>query len=161
MDTELELYARQIGGLIERVVPAVEGLDEAQLNRRPATEMNSVYIIAAHMLGNMEAWALGIVCEQDVQRDRVAEFSASGADGAELASAARELRSRVDAALGALDVSALDEMREPLASHWGTGTPHPMSVRQLLLSTIVHNASHAGHLEITRELTLAISARGG
>ncbi len=158
---ELELYTRQIGSLIARVVPAVEGLDATQLNWRPAPEMNSTYIIAAHMLGNIEAWTLGTVCGQDVDRDRVAEFSASGADGAELAAAAGDLKARVEAALGALAPGVLGEIREPLPLHWGTGTPRPLSVRQLLLSAIVHNASHAGHLEVTRELAVANAAHGG
>ncbi len=99
----------------------LEGLSEAQLNWRPAIEgANSAYVIAAHTLGNARAWVLGIACGQPVERDRQAEFRASGAAGG-LAAAARELSGEIEAALAALTPAELDRRLVPSQSLWGEG----------------------------------------
>jgi hypothetical protein len=110
-----------------------------------------VYIIAAHTLGNLEAWVLGIACEQPIERDRPAEFRACGPDAAPLIARAHDLARRFDDALGALPPTALDEVREPPASLRGVGPAKPLTVREALLVTIQHAATHLGQLDITRD----------
>src|SRR3972149_2585702 len=69
-----------------------EGLSGAQLVWRPPIDgANSAYVIAAHTLGNARAWVLGIACGKAVERDRPAEFRASGRDAADLLAHRREL----------------------------------------------------------------------
>lgn len=153
---ELELYVAELRRLLSLLSEATNGLGEAQLNWRPdAPDTNSAYVIAAHTMGNLEAWVLGIVCGQRVDRDRPAEFASSGADAAPLVAKATELATCFADALAALPASALDETRRPAQSHWGIGPPHPVTVRQALMETIEHAAIHLGQLNVTLDLARA------
>lgn len=159
MTGELALYEAQLKHLLDRLCVAIEGLDGVQLNwRPPAPDANSVYVIAAHVLGNAEAWVLGIACGQPIERDRPAEFAAAGTDAAPLIARARDLARRFEEALGALPPQALDEVRQPSPTLWGEGTPRPVTVREALMEVIEHAAIHIGQIHITRDLALA-SAR--
>lgn len=156
MDDETAVYASQLSSLLRRVARTVEGLSEAELNwRPPAPDANSVFVIASHIVGNLEAWVLGIVCGEDVGRDREAEFAAAGADASSLVERAEGLSERFERALGRLPAGALDELLAPDAGLWGNEPPAEISRRRVLGSTIVHISGHMGHLEITRDLAVA------
>ncbi len=156
MTGEIALYATELKHLLDRLCAAIEGLDEAQLNwRPPLPDANSVYVIATHVLGNAEAWVLGIACGLPVERDRPAEFAAAGAETASLVARARELSRRIEEALSALPPKALDEPREPSPSLWGEGTPRPVTVGEALMHVVEHAATHLGQIDITRDLVLA------
>jgi len=156
MTGELALYATQLKRLLDRLCATIEGLEEAQLNwRPPAPEANSIYVIATHLLGNAEAWVLGIACGQPIQRDRPAEFRATGPSAARLVTRARQLARRIDEALAALPAGVLDEARQPPQSLWGAGTAEPVTVREALMHVIEHACTHLGHIDVTRDLALA------
>jgi hypothetical protein len=155
MDAEIEGYRRQIQSLLKRVCACLEGLSEAQLNWRPPMHgANSAYVIAAHTLGNARAWVLGIACGWPLERDRPAEFEASGPDAAGLRAQAQRLSNDIDAALAALAPSALEQRLLPARSLWGEGEPRRISVRQALLEVVEHASIHLGQLQITRDLAL-------
>ncbi|MEE8337468.1 MAG: DinB family protein [Dehalococcoidia bacterium] len=159
MDDEVTVYASQLSSLLRRLAGTVEGLSEAELNwRPPAPDANSAFVIATHMVANMEAWVLGIVCGEPISRDREAEFAAAGADAAPLVAAAEALSERFEAALGRLAPDRLDELLTPDPTLWGTGAPSEISARRALVGAIVHNAGHIGHLEVTRDLAVAHAA---
>ena len=159
MNNELALYAAELKRQLDRLSAAVATLSKAQLNWRPATPgANSSYAIVSHVIGNMEAWVLGIVCEQPLRRDRPAEFAASGPDAANLIANARELVSRFEAALAALPPDALDQTRHPSKEHWGESEPEPITVRAALMHTTEHAALHYGQLQITKDLLLQTDA---
>ena len=64
---------------VERIIAALARLEEAgvPLDWRPAAAgANSVYVLAAHALGNVEEQLLGVLCGLPVERDRDSEFSA-------------------------------------------------------------------------------------
>jgi uncharacterized damage-inducible protein DinB len=155
MEAEIESYSRQIRSILERVCACLDGLSEAQLNRRPPVDgANSVYVIAAHTLGNARAWVLGIACGRPLERDRPAEFRASGRDAAELTAQARRLLDEIEAALAGLSPSALDRRLLPPQSLWGEGVPQEISVREAILHVVEHASIHLGQLQITRDLAL-------
>ncbi|MBI1884857.1 MAG: DinB family protein [Chloroflexi bacterium] len=152
MDAEIEGYSGKIRSLLDRIRASVDGLTEAQLNRRPPLDgANSPYVIAAHTLGNARAWVLGIACGQAVERDRPAEFVASGR-AADLLAAARQLSGEIEAALAVLSLSDLERRLVPAKSLWGEGEPHEISVRQALLEVVEHASIHLGQLHITCDL---------
>ncbi len=156
MDDEVTVYASQLSSLLRRVARTVEGLSESELNwRPPAPDANSAFVIATHMIANLEAWVLGIVCGEDVRRNHEAEFAAAGADATPLVEAATGLSERFELALGRLPPGALDRLLTPDPTLWGTGPPSEISARRALVSAIVHNAGHIGHLEITRDLAVS------
>ncbi len=157
MNAEIGAYSRQIRSILERVCACLDGLSEAQLNWRPPSDgANSAYVIAAHTLGNARAWVLGIAGSQPLERDRPAEFRASGRDAAELSAAASELLGQIESALAALPAAELDRRLVPAQSLWGEGEPQEISVREALLHVLEHASIHPGQLQITRDM-----AQGG
>ena len=156
MTGELDLYLSELKRILAKLREAIEGLDEAQLNWRPSTpEANSVYVIAAHILGNIEAWVLGIAGGQPIERDRPAEFRAEGPEAAPLVARAHQLESQIDQALASLAPATLEQQREPSQSLWGEGAPRPVTVRAALMHAIEHAATHLGHIDVVRDLALA------
>ena len=154
MNPEIETYSRQIRSLLKRVLAALEGLSEAQMNRRPPIAgANSAHVIAAHTVGNARAFVLGIACEREMGRDRPAEFRAAGSY-AQLAEETQELLEEIKAALTALDASALDRRLVPSPELWGDEEVREISVRQALLAVVEHASIHLGELHVTRDLAL-------
>jgi len=155
MDAETESLSRQIRSILERVSACLEGLSEAQLNWRPPIDGgNSVYVIATHTLGNARAFVLGIACGQPIERDRPAEFRASGRDAADLTARARRLSDDIEAALAGLPSSGLDRRLLPPQSLWGEGEAQEISVREAILHVVEHASIHLGQLQITRDVAL-------
>jgi uncharacterized damage-inducible protein DinB len=155
MGTEIESLSRQIRSILERVSECLEGLNEAQLNWRPPVDgCNSVHVIATHTLGNARAFVLGIACGRPLERDRPAEFRASGRDASDLAAQARRLLDDIDTCLAGLSSSALDRRLLPPQSLWGEGQAQEISVREAILHVVEHASIHLGQLQITRDLAL-------
>ncbi len=155
MDAEIQSLSRQIRSILERVCGCLEGLSEAQLNWRPPIDgANSVYVIATHTLGNARAFVLGIACGQPLERDRPAEFRASGRDAADLTAQARRLSEDIEAALAGLSASELNRRLLPPKSLWGEGEPQEISVREAVLHVVEHASIHLGQIQITRDLAL-------
>ncbi|MGB2695788.1 MAG: DinB family protein [Dehalococcoidia bacterium] len=158
MNGEVTLYANEIERLLDRLCRSIEGLDETQLNwRPPAPETNSVFVIATHLLGNMEAWVLGIVAGQPIVRDRPAEFASLGPTAAPIIARARELGDSFASAMNSLPSGRLDEVQTPPEALWGAGAPAPRSGREALMHTIEHAAMHLGQIDITLDLIRADS----
>jgi uncharacterized damage-inducible protein DinB len=156
MNPELDLYRTELKALLAKLCETLGGLSEAQLNwRPPVDESNSVYVIATHTLGNAEAWVLGIACGQPIERDRPAEFRASGASSEPLVAKAGALAGRIEEALADLSDGLLGEAREAPAQLFGAGQARPVTVREALLHVVEHASNHIGHIELTRDLARA------
>ncbi|MGA2284724.1 MAG: DinB family protein [Dehalococcoidia bacterium] len=155
MTTEVQTLSHQIRSLLTRVAEAVQGLSQSQLNWRPSIAgANSAYAIAAHTLGNARAWVLGIACGQQVERDRPAEFRASGGDAAVLAAEAKNLSHEIESALASLSPADLERRLVPPPDLFGEGEPYEISVREALLHVVEHAALHLGQLQLTHDLAL-------
>jgi uncharacterized damage-inducible protein DinB len=155
MDAEIESLSRQIRSILERVCACLDGLNETQLNWRPPVDgANSMYVIATHTLGNARAFVLGIACGQPLERDRPAEFRASGRDAADLTAQARRLLDDIESALAGLSPSELGRRLLPPQSLWGEGDVQQISVREAILHVVEHASIHLGQLQITRDLAL-------
>lgn len=158
MNAEIETLSRQVRSILSRVCGCLEGLSEAQLNWRPPVDgANSAYVIATHTLGNARAWILGIACGRPMERDRPAEFRASGRDASALVAEARRLSGEINAALLALSPSDLDRRLVPPRSLWGEGEPQEISVREAILHVVEHASLHLGEILLTRDLALGRS----
>ena len=155
MTGEISSYTTQLKSLLGRLCEVAQGLDEAQLNRRPPIDgANSAYVIATHTLGNARAFVLGIACGRPMGRDRPAEFRASGRDASALVAEAQRLSGEIEAALAALSPSDLEQRLVPVASLWGEGEPREISRREAILHVIEHASLHLGHLQMTRDWAL-------
>ena len=150
MNAELDTYRRYLRDRIAAVPTALEGLSAADLNRVPSFPgANSLLVIATHIFGSTRSWVLGIVCGQDLQRDRPAEFAAQGTF-AEVSLAARSLCDDIDKALSSLDPAVLDDRYTPAKQLWGESEPYELMRRDGLAHMLEHAGMHLGHIDITR-----------
>lgn len=149
MEAELESFQRAYLDSLDRVSACLEGLSAGQLNwRPPAPEANSLYVLATHIMGNMEENVLAFAGGLPSDRDRPSEFVAEG-DGADaLIQRARELSTRIRAGIAGLSLADLDLMR----THPRFGQ---ISAREVLMVPVRHAAEHIGQMELTRDLAQA------
>jgi Protein of unknown function (DUF664). len=155
MNPEIDTYSRYIREKIAQIHTALRDLSEDQLNRAPDLPgANSAYVIATHTFGNMRAWVLGIICGQDLRRDRPAEFASRGTYQ-ELSKVACELSGEIAAALQELDPATLGDRFVPAQELWGEGDPVELERRGCLAHVLEHAGIHLGHIQMTVELLKA------
>ena len=130
---------------VDRLLACLDGLDTDALNWSPLPTGNSLYILATHIIGNIEETVWGVVCGENVQRNREAEFQASGSDPALLLAHWQELREKIDQALAAMSSAELAQLRV----HPRRG---PMSGHEILVIVARHAAEHLAQAEMTRDL---------
>lgn len=151
MNAELDTYNRYLQERIAAIPAALEGLSAEELNRVPDfTGANSLFAIATHVFGSTRSWVLGIVCGQDLERDRPSEFVARGTFD-ELSEAARRLSRDIEQALSSLDPALLDDRYAPPQKLWGESEPYELMRRDGLAHMLEHAGLHLGHIHITRQ----------
>jgi Protein of unknown function (DUF664) len=127
--------------------------DELANRRPPFRDANSAYAILTHCLGVMEYWGGATVAARPVQRDRAAEFTATG-DVAGLLRRADQARRRLRE-----DIVGLDAAAPP--AHVGTDrgpsdpVPYAEAKGAVLLHVLEELFQHLGQMEITRDALLA------
>ena len=96
-----------------QIVRAARALDERQLWQRATPRCNSVGNLILHLTGNVRQWIIGGVGQTPIERDRAAEFAATGPAPLDPILAALE-RVVGDACgvIAALDADALQARRE-------------------------------------------------
>ncbi|HEY8286380.1 MAG TPA: DinB family protein [Chloroflexota bacterium] len=147
----LSAYAGAIDEAISGIVGSLEGLDQEQLNWRPAAPgANSLWVLAVHSIANAEQTVLAILGGAPDTRDREAEFAAHGASPEAARAQWNGARQELRAAIARLSPEDLE--REHTHPRRGVMTGH-----QLLLLVISHASEHRGHASLTRDLLLARS----
>jgi Protein of unknown function (DUF664) len=152
-DGQVGISADAVASYVDRAVEAmadiVTGLGDELANTRPDLPgANSPYAILRHCLGVMEYWAGHVVAGRTVERDRAAEFRATG-HVADLAAAAGEARRRFRADLVTAELDA-----RPRGGH-PTTRPDELELTSqghALLHVMEEAYQHLGQLEITRDL---------
>ena len=130
------------------MVRIVADLGDDLANRRPPFPgANSPYVLLTHCLGVMEYWAGATVAGRPFERDRAAEFTASGSV-APLLAQAEKARERL-----AEDVAGLGAWDAPLSVHRDPDDPVPYSETKgaVLLHVLEELFQHLGQMEITRD----------
>jgi hypothetical protein len=149
---EIVAFADPIVGAIERIIRCLDGLDAEGLNWRPPAPLtNSLYVLAFHTMGSAEAAIIGELGGQPVQRDRDAEFTASGDSAEPLYARWEALKPRLHETLARLTVADMEKS----VHHRRFGA---MSGRAFLILAAQHPAEHTGHAELTRQLLDAARA---
>jgi len=145
-------YLYYVDEALDGMVAIVTELGDELANRRPDLPgANSPYVVLHHCLGVMEYWAGAIVAGRSVERDRGAEFRASGPVD-ELAERTRRARAQLEADLAQL---------EPFAPPRGTPEPEdadsPVGRTQggALVHVYEELAQHRGQMEGCRDVLLA------
>lgn len=129
----------------------VAGLGDDVANRRPALPgANSPYVILRHCLGVMEFWGGQVVAGRAVERDRAAEFRASGpVDGLIKAAQTAKITFRADAATAAPDAPTRGEH-----GRWKGDELETLTQGGALLHVLEELTQHLGQLELTRDILL-------
>ncbi len=142
--SEVESFRRRLFEELDRIVNALDGLDEGAVNWQPqAAGANSLLVLVTHALGAAEEHILRRLCGETIERSRAAEFGTRG-DATHIRERAAEVKRRITAALERVDVARLDEERDtPVGKR-------PM--RAWLIHAVAHAAEHAGQAELTRDL---------
>lgn len=149
MEAEGAMLAQKMAGVLDHVVECLDGLDADALNwRPPAPDTNSLYVIATHVLGNVEESIFQILGGRDVGRRRDREFVAEGPDAQVITQRWQRLRSELQDAIAALTADDLERTYQH--PRRGALTGH-----EVLLLVITHASEHLGEAQLTRMLALA------
>jgi hypothetical protein len=149
-------YLYFVDEALDGMIQIVTELGDELANRRPDVPgANSPYAVLAHCLGVMEYWGGHLVAGRAIERDRDAEFRASG-PVAPLVDRARRARHQLES-----DMADLEAYAPP------RGVPHPLDAELPLARTqggaLVHLyeelAQHLGQMEGYRDVLRAPWAR--
>jgi len=148
MEGEVRDYLVELGFLRGQIRDAIKGLDDKGVNWHPLSEQaNSIYAIISHLTGSESFWVRGVIGKQAIERDRDAEFRASG-QLSELLQRWEQVGRATETALGELTSSELAEPRTvPVFPGGG-----PATVRWCIAHIIGHYGIHVGHIQVTRQL---------
>jgi hypothetical protein len=150
ISTEDFLY--YVDEAFDGMVAIVSELGDDLANRAPDLPgANSPYAILTHCLGVMEYWGGHVVAGRSSDRDRAAEFRATGAV-APLVEQARAAQAQL-----AADTATADPFAPPRHAPDDDSAELPIGRTQggALLHVYEELAQHRGQLEITRDILLA------
>src|SRR5581483_4050909 len=81
-DSFFELAARYLEEYLAKIRLALETMPLDRVWWRPRAESNSAGNLVLHLCGNLSLWLLRSVGNEPFERDRAAEFAATGGPGA-------------------------------------------------------------------------------
>lgn len=149
-----EDYLYFVDTALDGMIAIVTDLGDDLANRRPDLPgANSPYVILTHCLGVMRYYAAQAVAGREVDRNRDAEFRATGAV-ADLVRHAREVRRQF-----AADIATLDPDAPPRLPVRGPVNPTRRTQGGVLQHVYEELAQHLGQLQITRDVLRAPWAR--
>lgn len=151
-----EDYLWYVDEALDGMVAIVTELGDELANRRPdIPDTNSPYVLLHHCLGVMEFWGGHMVAGRTVDRDRDAEFRASGPVD-ELVARTRRARRQL-----AADVATVEAGSPPRGTPDAEDADLPMARTQggVLIHIYEELAQHRGQMEGCRDVLLAPWAR--
>jgi Protein of unknown function (DUF664) len=156
-------YLVFVDDALEGMVGIVVELGDELANRRlDLAGSNSSYAVLTHCLGVLEYWAGSFIAGRAIQRDRDAEFRASGTV-ADLVDRTRRARTQLEE-----DLTNFDELAPPqsavLEAHlraWPEDTDLPLAKTQggVLIHIYEELAQHRGQMETCRDVLSASWAK--
>ena len=152
MPGEASHFAVVLERITRHALNQFKDISDPDLNRPLVLpESNSAFVLATHLIGSAEYWVLELTGGRDVQRDRLAEFRATGT-GAALAARYEWWLAAMQDLLQTLPDEQLDQLVAVQPGYHPSLDETPMTLRDALLHAIEHCALHQGHLELTRQL---------
>lgn len=139
-------YLERLQDLHAGIQKELAGLPVEALDWVPAQGMNSLSVLVVHLAGSERYWIGDVVMGESSDRDREAEFRASGLDAATLNRRLDDILNYARAALGRLGLADLD--RQCLSPR----SSKQFSAAWALLHALEHTAIHLGHIQLTRQL---------
>jgi hypothetical protein len=161
MADEARAYSQVLTILAREIIVQLEGLSDEELNTLvPLPDANTLAALATHTLGAGQYWTLTLVAGQAIPRDRPAEFRAVS-HGPELIARFEGWVAALHTMLATLPPEALGPLPDPPVGRRLQAIGHaPITGRDCLLHAVEHTATHLGHIQLTRQLVLALRAGG-
>ena len=149
MEAEVQGYLTELVNLKEQIRDAIQGLNDEAGNWLPLSkDTNSIYAIFCHLAGTENFWVGQVIGGETIDRDREAEFLASG-QLSEIVDRWEKVGRTNERILGNLSSSQLEEGRTVTDS---TGGVDSHTIRWCILHLLGHYAIHLGHIQLTRQL---------
>jgi hypothetical protein len=138
---------------VDQMADIVAGLGDDLANRGPALPgANPPYVILRHCLGVLEFWGGQVVAGRAVERDRPAEFRASGPVGALIKAAqTAKVAFRADAATAVPDAPP----RGDTGGRKDRDELETLTQGGALLHVLEELTQHLGQLELTRDVLVS------
>lgn len=130
--------------LHDRLRKAVDGLDDAAVDRDVGPETNSLAVLVTHACASELDW-LHVAAGRVMERDRPAEFATKGKTAREIARAIDRAAAGMPELVRAAVAGGLGTARRPRAGAERTAA-------WCVLHALDHLAEHVGHVELTRQL---------
>jgi hypothetical protein len=151
LSMELDDYLWYVDNAIGAMRSIVTELGDELVNERPDLPgANSAYVILTHCAGVMSHWGGHAIAGRVVQRDRAAEFVASGtvADLLETVAAGRDQLGR--------DLATLDSADPPRGAPDPEDVDLPLGRSQGAVAMHIYEelSQHLGQLELTRDIVV-------
>ncbi len=148
MEAEVQGYLDELKILKNQIRDAVRGLSEEAVNWQPLPkDTNSIYAILIHLLGADDNWVKHVINGRSIDRDREAEFRASG-NPKDIMNRFEKVGKENENILSKLSSPQLGETRKVHIQQ----EERTVSVRWCILHVISHYALHLGHIQLTRQL---------
>jgi uncharacterized damage-inducible protein DinB len=125
---------------------ALKDLPQAALDWAPGPGINSINVLAVHLVGAERYWIGDVAAGVPSGRDREAEFLAHGLSAEELL---QKLSVVEDFTRKSLETFALEGLDEKRIS---PSNGREVTVGWALCHALKHTSLHLGHIEITRQL---------
>jgi hypothetical protein len=146
MENEVQAYVAEFNTLRAEIRKTLQGLSDEAANWRPLPkDSNSIYALMTHLTGAQGNWMKRVIAGTPIQRDRDAEFRASGSLS-EAWKSWEKVDRETDGILGKLNQKQLEETRDV------SGPFGRVTVRWCILHQISHYATHLGHMQLTRQM---------
>ena len=147
MDSLFADVIKRFEDMHEDYFTALDGLTNGQLDWSPGEQMNSLCVLAVHVTAAERFW-VGIAIDDMTERDRAAEFRASGFE-------LDALKARFAANIAFYNVAfaarSLDGLGEQVSFNF-RDRKIECSRGWALLRALDHTAEHLGHAGMTRQL---------
>ena len=148
MEAEVQGYLTEFGILKEQIREAIHNLNDEVVNwHPPLKDTNSMYAILCHLVGSEEHWVRQAIGGESIDRDREADFCASG-HVSEIVDRWERVGKISENILNNLSSSQLGESRTVTRPSGFFS----YTVRWCILHIISHYAIHLGHIQLTRQL---------
>jgi hypothetical protein len=150
-----EDYLFFVDRALDRMSDIVSDLGDDLANLRPdLPNANSAYQILTHCMGVVEYWVGHLIAGRENNRDRDAEFRASGRVD-ELVSRVKAVQQKLRADIATMNPA--DPLRSQLAQAW-IPKDREFTQEMALIHVVEELCQHCGHMELTRDILQASAA---
>jgi hypothetical protein len=124
---------------------AIEGMPQAALDWVPGPNLNTLAVLVTHVAGAERYWIGDVIAREPSNRDRPAEFRASGLDADTLKSRLAGSLAYVRGVLERLTLQDLEAVRTSPSDN------RQLTVAWCLAHALTHTGIHLGHIQLTRQ----------